>query len=174
MRPAGSGDTRRRCLAPEQSIGKVMKPNLAGLPFAVLLLAFAFAGYFLLHGLRLAAEPMPVRRGVDNAAYIPAGTQAVMFGTRTCTWCAKTRDLFDRLGVAYVEHHIDESSDARALLRTIDASGSVPLILIGDTRILGFNETAIRAALRDGGFDPGEAGTGRLLEGSDLGPAASE
>ena len=92
----------------------------------------------------------------DNSRYFHGETApVVMFGTATCPWCVKTRELLDMLGVAYREHRIDASPEAMSLFRSLDADG-VPVLLIGSRRIYGFDETRIRAALREIAAPPRE------------------
>lgn len=84
----------------------------------------------------------------DNSAYFRGETVAVvMFGTETCPWCAKTRSLLRRLKVPYREHRIDASPDSMALYRTLNAGG-VPVVLVGQRRIYGFDEAKLRSALQ--------------------------
>jgi glutaredoxin len=83
----------------------------------------------------------------DNAAYFRGETVAVvMFGTATCPWCAKTRELLQRLKVPYREHRIDASPESMALYRTLNAGG-VPVVLVGTRRVYGFDEAKLRAAV---------------------------
>ena len=92
------------------------------------------------------AKPVQI---ADNSRYF-AGHDArpLLFGTGTCPYCARTRDLFARLGVSFREQRIDTSSEARELYATLEAPG-VPVILIGNRRIFGFREDQLRDALAD-------------------------
>lgn len=113
-------------------------------------------GVFL--GIGLWAGPM-VRAGYDRlfpergfergdytAVYRQAGKPVVMFSTSRCPFCQRTRELFQREKVAYHEYKIDESVDAKRLFKQLDGT-NVPLLFIGDRRIVGFREDVIRESL---------------------------
>ena len=75
-----------------------------------------------------------------------AGQAVVMFSTSTCPHCADARALLQREGVAYRDFLIDESPQARSRYEALDGTG-VPLIFIGDRRIVGYREPVILDAL---------------------------
>lgn len=70
----------------------------------------------------------------------------VLFSTSTCPYCSQVRGLFGRLNVRYRDFVIDESEEARRRFDRL-GGGAVPLLFIGDRRIVGFRETTIRDAL---------------------------
>lgn len=83
----------------------------------------------------------------DNSAYFRGESAPVLlFGTATCPWCARTRELLAQLHVPYREHRIDASAEAMQLYRSLNAPG-VPVVLVGDRRFYGYDEVAIRAAV---------------------------
>ena len=84
---------------------------------------------------------------VDNSRYFAGETvDVVLFGTATCRWCVQARTFLDSLGVDYRDHRIDESASAEALYQTLGAQ-AVPVVLVGNRRIEGYDEPAIRDAL---------------------------
>ena len=78
--------------------------------------------------------------------FAASGTQVVMFATKDCPFCEKARALLAAENVAYTERLIDGSERAEA--EFIERGGrGVPLLFIGDRRIAGYRELAIRDAL---------------------------
>jgi glutaredoxin len=71
----------------------------------------------------------------------------VMFGTSWCRYCGKARQYFDENKIAYCEYDIEASDESEASYRALGGDG-VPLILVGETRIIGFNESSLHYALR--------------------------
>lgn len=75
----------------------------------------------------------------------PAAVPVVMYATAWCPYCAKARAYFKRTNTAYVEHDIERSAEAHAEFKRLGGRG-VPLILIGDEKLRGFNELAFETA----------------------------
>lgn len=94
---------------------------------------------------RLFPEPAFVR-GDYTAVFRQAGKPVVMFATSHCPFCQQARELFQREGIEYREYKIDESADAKRWFKELDGT-NVPLLFIGDRRIVGFREDAIRESL---------------------------
>jgi glutaredoxin-like YruB-family protein len=72
--------------------------------------------------------------------------RVVMYATSWCPYCEKARVLFRSQGVTFTEHDIEKSAEARAEHKRLGGRG-VPLIVVGDKTLKGFNEQKIRAAL---------------------------
>ncbi len=77
----------------------------------------------------------------------PAARDIVVYATRTCPWCTRTRELLIASGALFREFLIDESGDAQRAFSALDGE-AVPLIFVGERRIIGFDEPAIREALQ--------------------------
>jgi glutaredoxin len=75
-----------------------------------------------------------------------AGSKVVVFATKTCPFCEKTRELLREKNVAYVEYLLDGNDAHQSLFQRYDGEG-VPLLFIGDRRIEGFRESTITDAL---------------------------
>jgi len=73
--------------------------------------------------------------------------KVVLFATSWCGYCAKTRALLNRHHIPFVEYDIEKSAEAHENFQRLGGRG-VPLVLIGPQVIHGFDEAAIRAALR--------------------------
>jgi glutaredoxin-like YruB-family protein len=76
----------------------------------------------------------------------PGNAQVTMYSTQSCGYCARARRYFDQQGVAYQDHDIERSQAARRAYQSLGGRG-VPVIVIGDKVIHGFDEGQIRRAL---------------------------
>lgn len=72
--------------------------------------------------------------------------KVVMYTTPTCGYCHRAKAYFNEHGIAYTEVDVTTSSQGRRDFKRLNGRG-VPLILIGDQRISGFNPSAIDQAL---------------------------
>jgi mycoredoxin len=100
-----------------------------------------------LAGLWRAAFPPPeYTTGDHEALYARAGNRVVMYATASCPYCAKARALLAAQGATYTEYRIDASAEANADFLSKQGVG-VPLLYIGERRIEGFREEAIREAV---------------------------
>jgi glutaredoxin-like YruB-family protein len=63
-----------------------------------------------------------------------------IYSTPTCHFCQMSKDFFKENGVSYTEH--DVATDMEKRQEMIDKSGQmgVPVILIGDDLIVGFDK----------------------------------
>jgi len=84
----------------------------------------------------------------DYSAYLKEHkAKVVLYGTETCPYCAKARAYFKENGIAYADLDIGKPGQARDEFAKLGGNG-VPLLLIGDRRIEGFNPNSITAALK--------------------------
>ena len=84
----------------------------------------------------------------NYAAYFPnAQTQVVLYGTDWCGYCAKTRAYFKENKIEFVDLDIEKSPEARKAHEAL-GGGGVPVVLIGNRKIQGFNAGALEAALK--------------------------
>jgi glutaredoxin-like YruB-family protein len=87
----------------------------------------------------------------DQHAAVPArhtkGTpKVVMYTTPTCGYCHRAKAYFNQKGIRFTEYDVTQSQQARKAFKALNGRG-VPLIVIGDQRISGFNKAAINRAL---------------------------
>lgn len=121
--------------------------------FLPLLLIPAFFAIGLYLGPKLSTAyhavfpPAEFATGDHAALFAKAGNDVVMYATTTCPYCAKVRKLLAAGGVRYTEYQIDKSEAANAEFIAKGGIG-VPLLYIGERRIDGFREAAIRDALK--------------------------
>jgi glutaredoxin len=129
----------------------VSMPKLIKMLVAVLLIpaCFAIGLYAGPHVSALYGDLFPppqYKVGDYSDLYAKAGNRVVMYSTTTCPYCAKTRQMFAANGVKYTEYPIDKSQAANAEF-IIKGGIGVPLLYIGERRIDGYREAAIREAI---------------------------
>ena len=83
----------------------------------------------------------------DSAYLTQHKAQVVWYGTETCPFCAKVRAYFKENGIAYADLDVGKPGESREEFKKLGGKG-VPLLLIGDRRIDGYNAGVIREALR--------------------------
>ena len=71
-----------------------------------------------------------------------------VYSTPTCPYCTMAKDFLKDLNVEFED--IDVAEDQAAAKEMVEKSGQmgVPVILIGDKVIVGFNKPAIEKALK--------------------------
>lgn len=94
---------------------------------------------------RLFPEPAYIA-GNYEAVYRQAGKPVVMFSKSTCPYCVQARALLERENIVFEELIVDQSPAARQQFDQLQG-GSVPMLFIGDRRIVGFRENTIRESL---------------------------
>jgi glutaredoxin len=72
--------------------------------------------------------------------------QVVVLGTPTCPYCKKARRFLRAQGIPFRDLNVNTSAEGQRLYKQYNGHG-VPLILVGDTRISGFNPAAILQAV---------------------------
>ncbi len=75
----------------------------------------------------------------------------VLFGTTWCGYCRKARNFFAENNIAYCEYDVEASAANQQTFTELGGNG-VPLIVIGEEKLDGFNESALRRALRNKGL----------------------
>jgi glutaredoxin len=112
-----------------------------------LLLVAAGASWYLL---RPQPAPVPAAAQVTMKGSIPPPVadqpRVVMFATSWCPYCAKARRFFDKHAIRYVEHDVERDDGAGAAYRNL-GGGGVPVILVGDEVVRGFDERRLRRLL---------------------------
>jgi glutaredoxin 3 len=73
--------------------------------------------------------------------------KVVIYSTPTCTYCHAAKEFFTEKGVEYTE--LDVAADLAARSEMVEKSGQmgVPVIDIGGTIVVGFDEERIKEAL---------------------------
>lgn len=73
--------------------------------------------------------------------------QVVVYGSTTCTFCAKTRDYFQQNRIAFSDVDVTNTGMSKEKLAQIGIE-SVPVVLIGNRKIRGFHPEQFEAALK--------------------------
>lgn len=72
----------------------------------------------------------------------------VVYTSTHCNYCKQVKSFLSERGVAYEERNVDQKDEyAEELWHT--GMRSVPATVIGEHRILGFNQTQLNAALTE-------------------------
>lgn len=69
---------------------------------------------------------------------LPAGEHIVLVSLSTCPSCAAARNWLHAQGQDYLELAVDQSDEARALADRLGAH-SVPMLIVGDRSVTGFD-----------------------------------
>lgn len=73
----------------------------------------------------------------------------IIYTLSTCGWCKKTKNLLNELEVAFEYIDVDlETSEVQEKIEKMSPMMSYPTIVIGKKVITGFDEKAIRRALK--------------------------
>lgn len=74
------------------------------------------------------------------------GVEVVLYSTDWCGYCRKTKEFLDAHGVAYTELDIEKDAQSRQDFERLGGRG-VPLVVIGETVIRGYDEASMKSAL---------------------------
>ena len=84
--------------------------------------------------------------GNYSAYYPDARTKVIVYGTETCPYCIKTRTYLKERHIAFADIDVAKSEKGKRDYAQLAGKG-VPLILIGNRRMTGFDPATIDAAL---------------------------
>jgi len=70
-----------------------------------------------------------------------------VYSTPTCPWCHRAKEFLDEIGVEYEDINVAENQEAAQEMVEKSGQRGVPVIMIGDDIIVGFNPDAIKKAL---------------------------
>ena len=107
-----------------------------------------FVGALLLALLGAVALPALVPAADEPGAAAAAAPRVEIFTTPSCPFCKALRVYLDARDIAYVEHNVNATQETRAAFYASGAQG-VPVVMIGERVIQGFNPVAIEAALKE-------------------------
>jgi glutaredoxin len=93
-------------------------------------------------------RPLLQQRPFPAAVVDASGGQpaVVLYATSWCGYCKMTRQFFAANGIRYTEQDIEQSSTAYKEHRNLGGNG-VPLVVVGDQVIKGWNEQSLRQLL---------------------------
>ncbi|MCP4111237.1 MAG: hypothetical protein GY749_37880 [Desulfobacteraceae bacterium] len=87
----------------------------------------------------------------DGCFHFWKGGTHLDFRNKQCGWCRKAVSFFQKHDIDFVEYDIGESYKNKQKYDELGGRGT-PLIYIGGNRIDGFNEKAVKMALRKVGL----------------------
>ena len=70
-----------------------------------------------------------------------------IYSTPVCKYCNLAKDFFKAKGIEYTEVNVAEDQEARAYIMELTGRTSVPVIIIGDQAVVGFDEETITKLL---------------------------
>jgi glutaredoxin len=116
----------------------------------VLLIAVVVAGIALINLVRHWSPAQATSRGV--AMQTADGQRLVaVFTTDSCTYCAAAKRFLAEKQVPYTEFNLDHSDKARQVFGMLNGRG-VPLIIVGEQRLVGFDPGMLGRVLSEQGF----------------------
>jgi glutaredoxin len=89
----------------------------------------------------------PSQSATQQRAAQAGQPEVVLYATDWCGYCATTREFFSANGIRYTELDIEKSSTALEGHRRLGGNG-VPLVVVGDNLVHGYNEAELRSLLR--------------------------
>lgn len=71
----------------------------------------------------------------------------VIYTTPTCQYCKKTKQFLDERDIDFTEYDVSEDQDKRQEMVEKSGQMGVPVTVVGDDIITGFNETRLKEVL---------------------------
>lgn len=81
----------------------------------------------------------------------PGLKKIVLYSTSWCSACKKAKKFLSRNNIDFTEKDIEKSHQAKQEFARLGGRG-VPLILIGETKLRGYNKSKMRKYLSDAGY----------------------
>ena len=88
--------------------------------------------------------------GAPSAAAQSTKAPVKMLATSWCGYCARARAYLNSRGIPFQELDVEKSAEGRKEYRELKGRG-VPIILVGDQRMNGYDQSRLEAMLRAGG-----------------------
>ena len=73
--------------------------------------------------------------------------KVAIYSTRTCVYCKDAKDLFEKYKIVYDEYNVGTDLDRRREMVERSGQKGVPVIIIDDEVIVGFDEPRLKKAL---------------------------
>jgi len=74
--------------------------------------------------------------------------KVIIYTSPTCIWCKKTKEWFKEHKVKYEEHDVSVDDKAREEMIEKSEQMGVPVVLVDGQVIVGFDEQALKRALK--------------------------
>ncbi len=81
-----------------------------------------------------------------NAEILAGKPDVIMLGAWWCSYCYQAKKYFQRNNIHYCEYDMENTPQGK-LLYEKHGGGAIPIMLIGDYQLSGFNEKQIEAAI---------------------------
>ncbi|HMA36757.1 MAG TPA: glutaredoxin family protein [Chloroflexia bacterium] len=103
----------------------------------------------------------------DGAGRRAGLAPVIVYTSDTCHWCGKVKQFLTAQGVAYTERNASRDPAAAAELIARTGQDGVPVIVVGETLVLGFRRPQLEALL---GLAPDAAGDSAGIPSQDVAP----
>lgn len=90
----------------------------------------------------------PVKRKAKNKAKAVKHATVVIFTSPTCTYCRLAKQFLDKQGIPYIEKDVSKNHNTVQELMNKSGQVGVPVVVIGDIVIVGYDEVAMKKALK--------------------------
>ena len=79
----------------------------------------------------------------EDIAKLPEHKTVIVYSTNTCPWCFRAKEYLSKKGITFTDYNV--GADREKAKEMIQKSGQmgVPVIIIGEEVIVGFNQTKI-------------------------------
>jgi len=72
----------------------------------------------------------------------------VIFTSPTCTYCRLAKQFLDKHSIQYIEKDVSKNHNTAQELMNKSGQMGVPVVIIGDITIVGYDEAAMKKALK--------------------------
>jgi glutaredoxin len=73
--------------------------------------------------------------------------KVVVYGTKSCVWCGKTRKFLKKYNIKFKDIDIEKSKSAEKKMIKISGQEGFPVINVNGKIILGYDEPKLRSVL---------------------------
>ncbi len=73
--------------------------------------------------------------------------KVVIYMTPTCPWCHRAKDYLSRKGISFTEHNVAEDREAAKEMIDKSKQMGVPVIIVDDEIVVGFNQSKLDGLL---------------------------
>ncbi len=73
--------------------------------------------------------------------------EVTVYTTPTCPWCNRLKDFLQEEGIVYNEVNVAEDIDGAKKMITLTGQRSVPVTVIGEQIVIGYNPEGIKELL---------------------------
>jgi glutaredoxin len=88
---------------------------------------------------------------IDGGQLGITNSSVVLYETQSCPYCVKARRFLKSNNVPYKSRDVAKSKSAKKEFKMLNGRG-VPMILVDDKRLTGWNKTKLRRVLKEAGY----------------------